>query len=104
VKDRGDVRPTHEPLLCRDEFTPGCLLRANVTEIARRPSLVDAAVGILRRDLQSGIWREYLPGEHRLCERLQISRPTLRHALEMLRREGLIEVSQGRRRRITPQG
>jgi len=72
-----------------------------VTEIARRPSLVDTAADILRRELQKGVWRQFLPGEHRLCERLQISRPTLRLALETLRREGLIEVSQGRRRRIT---
>lgn len=69
--------------------------------IARRPSLVATVVDILRRDLQKGAWRENLPGEHRLCEQLQISRPTLRLALNRLQREGLIEVSQGQRRRIT---
>lgn len=69
--------------------------------IARRPSLVATVADILRRDLQKGVWREYLPGEHRLCEQLQISRPTLRLALNRLQREGLIEVSQGQRRRIT---
>lgn len=70
-------------------------------EIVRRASLVAQVADILRRDLQEGMWRDYLPGEHTLSERLQVSRPTLRAALELLRREGLILVSQGRRRRIT---
>jgi len=73
----------------------------SLVAIPQRTSLVAQAVDILRRDLEQGVWRDYLPGEHMLCQRLQVSRPTLRAALEWLQREGWIEVSQGRRRRIT---
>lgn len=70
-------------------------------ELPHRSSLASQVTDILRRKLKSGEWKDSLPGEIPLCDLLQISRPTLRVALEMLRREGLIKVSQGRRRRIT---
>jgi LacI family transcriptional regulator len=56
---------------------------------------------ILRRDLNDGVWSEFLPGEKSLCSRLQVSRPTVRAALDALRREGLIRIAKGRRARIT---
>ena len=72
-----------------------------MTEVPQRASLVAQVVEILRRDLQRGEWSEHLPTEAFLCNRLQVGRKTLRAALSVLSREGLIVSSQGRRRRIT---
>jgi DNA-binding LacI/PurR family transcriptional regulator len=74
-----------------------------MTEIPKRSTLVGQAVEFLRRDLQRGRWRDHLPSERELCEQLQVSRITVRAALETLRREGWIEVSQGQRRKIVGQ-
>ncbi len=71
-------------------------------EIPRRQSLAAQAVSALREGIQSGVWRDHLPGERVLCDRLQIGRTTLRAALEVLRKEGLIRVSQGKLREIVP--
>lgn len=71
--------------------------------LPRRLSLVAQTVMILRRNLEAGEWREFLPGEMELCERFQISRVTLRAALEQLQREKWIKGGQGRRRRILVQ-
>jgi len=71
-----------------------------VKKLPQRLSLVSQAADILREQLVAGLWGDVLPGERALCARLQVSRPTLRAALEALRREGWLEVSQGRRRRI----
>src|SRR5262245_37923209 len=78
-----------------------CFLRQRMTEIPQRASLANQVAEVLRRDLRGGAWDEFLPGENDLCDRFQVSRVTMRAALDVLRREGLIEVSQGRRRRIT---
>jgi LacI family transcriptional regulator len=69
-------------------------------EVPRRLSLVAQATDILRRDLQRGEWTDFLPGEKSLCERLQVSRPTVRAALAALRSDGIIEIAKGRRARI----
>ena len=66
----------------------------------RRASLVETAAQVLLTHLDSGRWTEFLPGEWALCEELQISRPTLRQALQVLERKGRLKVSQGRQRRI----
>lgn len=66
----------------------------------RRTTLVEQAAEILRHDLASGRWGSHMPGEHALSKELEISRSTLRVALDLLRREGLVEPSRGRRRRI----
>src|ERR1043166_3009778 len=71
-----------------------------MTEVPKRTSLVEQAADILRESLHQGEWVDFLPGENTLTQRLKVSRPTLRAALEMLQREGLLEASQGRRRRI----
>jgi DNA-binding LacI/PurR family transcriptional regulator len=63
-------------------------------------SLVAQTVQLLREGIQAGDWRDYLPGERELCERFQVSRPTMRGALEKLRLEGWLEVVHGKRRRI----
>ncbi len=65
-----------------------------------RPSLVAETVKMMRLAIESGVWRDHLPGERTLCAQWQISRPTLRAALEGLCREGLLEVAHGRRTRV----
>ena len=66
----------------------------------QRSSLVAETVNVIRRAIHTGVWRDYLPGERTLCGMWQISRPTLRSALDVLRREKLIEVGHGRRTRV----
>lgn len=66
----------------------------------QRVSLAALTAGSLREALQAGLWQGHLPGERELCARLQVSRHTLRAALEELQREGLLEVSDRSRRRI----
>jgi DNA-binding LacI/PurR family transcriptional regulator len=68
--------------------------------IPQRVSLVAQTVASLRQGLADGLWHEHLPGELELCERLQVSRMTLRRALAVLEGEGLLVVAQGQRRRI----
>jgi DNA-binding LacI/PurR family transcriptional regulator len=68
--------------------------------ILRRASLAESAARVLLAQLDSGKWTDFLPGERVLCEELQISRPTLRQALEVLERNGRLQVTQGRQRRI----
>jgi DNA-binding LacI/PurR family transcriptional regulator len=54
----------------------------------------------LRESLLAGHWRGHLPGERELCSCLQVSRQTLRTALEELQRDGWLEVTDRCRRRI----
>jgi DNA-binding LacI/PurR family transcriptional regulator len=68
--------------------------------IPQRVSLVAQTVASLRQGLADGLWHEHLPGELELCERLQVSRMTLRRALAVLEGEGLLVTAQGQRRRI----
>lgn len=68
--------------------------------IPQRSTLVHQVRDILRDGIRNGLWREYLPGELELSRKLQVSRMTLRAALETLTREGWLSSSQGRRRRV----
>src|SRR5205085_2774779 len=72
-------------------------------QLPQRLSLVAQTAGILREQITAGTW-EHLPGERELCARLRVSRPTLRLALEALRKEGLFHVAQGKRRQIRQPG
>lgn len=65
-----------------------------------RVPLAARAAEVLRAAIRAGEWSGWLPGERSLSERLGVSRPTLRVALGELRREGWVDVAQGRRRRI----
>ena len=69
-------------------------------ELPRRLSLVAETARALRQSIREGLWETQLPGERELCALLQVSRPTLRAALEELQREGRLEVSTRRRRLI----
>ena len=68
--------------------------------LPQRPSLVALTLEAMRAGLRTGLWRDHLPGERDLCERFQVSRPTVRAALAQLQREGLLELTHGQRRRI----
>lgn len=74
-------------------FTPTMLL-------PQRASLVTQTIQSLRQALQQGVWQGFLPGERELSARLQVSRQTLRMALDTLQKEGALEVGKRQRRRI----
>jgi DNA-binding LacI/PurR family transcriptional regulator len=69
-------------------------------DIPKRISLSSQAAATIRKGMANGSWEEYLPSERRLCEMLQVSRPTVRTALHLLAKEGLLEIRQGRRNRL----
>ena len=70
-------------------------------DVPKRQSLATQVAEILRRELSRRACVEFLPGERALCEQFRVSRMTLRAALDVLQREGRINSSQGRRRRVT---
>ncbi|TLD70037.1 GntR family transcriptional regulator [Phragmitibacter flavus] len=74
--------------------------RASIDLSPRRYSLVMETAKVLRETINQGKWREFLPGERVLCDLWQISRPTLRAAMQMLQKEGLIEITQGCRTKV----
>jgi len=67
------------------EFNPA-------VEIPRRYSLATQAAASIRQSILNGTWTDLLPNERSLALQLQISRPTLRAAIEILRHEGVVEV------------
>lgn len=71
--------------------------------IPRRYSLVAQVGDILQEEIKTGLMRDVLPSELDLSRRFQVSRPTIRDALEILRKAGLIESSRGQNHRILPQ-
>src|SRR4051812_2350504 len=62
----------------------------------QRSSLVNQVADTLRSSLHNGRLSEVLPGERPLSDFLQVSRPVLRAALGILKREGLVRTSEGR--------
>jgi DNA-binding LacI/PurR family transcriptional regulator len=70
--------------------------------LARSLSLAQQAAGAIREGLQRALWRERLPGERDLSRQLNVSRPTLRTALDLLEREGWLTSAPGRPRSISP--
>lgn len=63
----------------------------------RRLSLVDQVAAALRAELDASRWVTQLPGEHQLATLLQVSRSTVRQALQLLHREGRLAVRRGSR-------
>ncbi|MDZ4402627.1 substrate-binding domain-containing protein [Prosthecobacter sp.] len=68
--------------------------------LPQRVSLVTQTAQSLRESMQAGHWHGHLPGERELCARLQVSRHTLRAALQELQHDGSLEVTERQRRRI----
>lgn len=64
-------------------------------EPVQREFLRDAAARQLREALAQGLWKEYLPSEAVLCQKLHVSRRTIRSALAQLVREQWLR-SRGR--------
>lgn len=68
--------------------------------LPKRLSLSAQAADTIRKGILDGAWNESLPSERRFCEMLQVSRPTIRRALHLLAKEGVIDIRQGRRNRL----
>lgn len=73
-------------------------------ELPQRISLAAQTAAAIRKAVAERAWEEFLPSERRLCELLQVSRPTVRTALRQLGDEGLVQIRQGRRNRILHPG
>lgn len=71
-----------------------------VQTFPQRHSLVGQTAVFLDAQIAAGQWREWLPPERTLCETLQVSRSTLRRALEQMRRDGRIRSVHGAGNRI----
>ena len=75
-------------------------MKITTNPLPKRTSLaVDAAI-CLRERIHRGDWAQYLPGEMSLARDLQVGRNTIRAALAILEKEGLIHTVMGRRREL----
>ncbi|MBI4024037.1 MAG: LacI family DNA-binding transcriptional regulator [Verrucomicrobia bacterium] len=77
------------------------LAMATWPKLPPRRSLTGDVAALLREQLRAGAWQQFLPSGRTLADQLQVSRITLREALEILRREGRIRIAHGARTRIT---
>jgi DNA-binding LacI/PurR family transcriptional regulator len=68
--------------------------------VPTRVSLAELTARLLRDALKDNRWADRLPGERELSRLMNVSRPTLRMALEELEREGLLKKSPGKHRLI----
>ena len=68
--------------------------------LPRRPSLPLEAASFLREQIVRGNWPRMLPGEMELARELQVGRNTIRAALAVLEKEGLVRTASGRRREV----
>lgn len=75
-------------------------MSTSLFELPQRHSLAAQAAAAMRKAIEEGEWQDYVPSERRLSELFQISRPTVRTALHLLAKEGLLEIRQGRRNRL----
>lgn len=66
-------------------------------------SLPAQTAAAIRKAIDKGAWRDFLPSERQLCEMFQVSRPTISTALHLLAKDGRVEIRQGRRNRLLPQ-
>jgi len=70
--------------------------KPTLLDIPVRASVAVSVAAALRKAISTGSWKEFLPTERRLSEMLQVSRPTLRIALHLLAKEGLLEIIPGK--------
>jgi len=61
----------------------------------KKSSLVEQVMDALRREIEAGTCRGWLPTERALCAQLRVSRRTLRCALEQLKKHGLVTARVG---------
>ncbi len=71
-----------------------------IFDLPKPMTLSAQAAAAIRKAIENGLWKHHLPSERRLCEYLQVSRPTVRTALQILAKEGLLEIHHGRRNRL----
>ena len=64
--------------------------------LRQRPTLGGQLADVIRAMIQRGEFAGQLPPERALADRFGVCRPTLRLALDRLRREGWLQVRQGR--------
>lgn len=68
-----------------------------------RLTLTEQASDYIRRGLEAGRWEEVIPSEAELCRELAVSRGTLRSALAVIFKEGLLKPGgRGGRHQIVP--
>ena len=73
----------------------------NKLVLPTRSTLARQVEDILRQGIQTRRWQDYLPSELALCDLLQVSRKTIRHALAALQNDQIIaEGRSGKRRAI----
>lgn len=66
-----------------------------------RTNLISECVRVMKARIDSGEWGEFLPGERRLADILQVGRDTIRHALGELEKSQVIApTASGSRRKI----
>lgn len=70
--------------------------------VPKRISLISETASVLKDGIQSGTWKDTLPSERMLSSQLHVSRPTVRAALAILQKEGLLQVTHSKCRRILP--
>ncbi|MFA8342949.1 MAG: GntR family transcriptional regulator [Rhodothermaceae bacterium] len=60
---------------------------------------------ILRTEIKKGVYNKdmLIPSERELCEKFNLSRATVRQAIDLLREEGLIEKVRGKGTKILPE-
>lgn len=80
------------------------LLQRPSLQPVRRENLVGEVLERLRDHILNGDVEPggLLPSEHSLCATFGVSRTVVREALQTLRAQGLVEVSQGKRPRVMP--
>ena len=74
--------------------------KSGMVTIPKRITLVTQVAEVLRSGIMAREWVERLPAEAALAAQLQVSRMTLRSGMKILIREGLLQISKGRRASI----
>src|SRR5947209_14797490 len=97
-----DKTPSHPvqsfPVIARSSDDPAkvrVVAMASQTRSARRVPLYQQTADALRELIASGTFDSVLPSQDALCEILQVSRPTVREAIRVLERTGLVVSRQG---------